>query len=520
MTADRKAEVRQAAEADLYSFIRLVHPQRVLGSIHKELIRWWTKEDAKSHQLVLLPRDHQKSALVAYRVAWEITRRPDVRILYISSTSNLATKQLKFIKDILTCDRYRFYWPDMVNPEESKREKWTETEISVDHPKRKAEAVRDPSIFTGGLTTGLTGMHCDIAVLDDIVVQENAYTKEGREKVEAQYSLLSSIEGTEAQEWVVGTRYHPNDLYSSLLSMKVLQYNDMGEVIGDIPLYSTFERQLESIGDGSGQYLWPRQQRDDGRWFGFDIKIRAIKQAQYLDKTQFRAQYYNDPNDPSEAPISSDSFQYYDKKYLSRNDGRWFYKDKRLNVFAAIDFAYSLNSKADHTCIAVVGCGPDHNYYVLDLDRFKTDKISEYFDHILRMHTKWDFRKLRAEVTAGQAVIVQDLKENYIRPHGLVLSIEEHKPTRHQGTKEERINAILQPRFDNRQVWFYEGGNTQILEEELVRQHPPHDDMKDSLASCIDICLPPSSGAIGAASWRRRKEQNSQFIHPRFGGVT
>lgn len=512
---DTKAEVRAAAEADLYTFIRLVHPMRVLGSCHRELLRWWTRGDSLSHQLVLLPRDHQKSAMVAYRVAWEITRRPWVRILYISSTSNLATKQLKFIKDILTSDRYRFYWPEMVNEEESKREKWTETEIAVDHPLRKAEAVRDPTIFTGGLTTGLTGLHCDVAVLDDVVVQENAYTKDGRDKVEAQYSLLSSIEGTEAKEWVVGTRYHPNDLYNSMLTMQVEQYNDEGEIIGSIPLYEVFERQLETVGDGTGQYLWPRQQRGDGRWFGFDIKVRAVKHAQYLDKTQFRAQYYNDPNDPSEAPISPETFQYYNKQYLSRNAGRWFYKDKRLNVFAAIDFAYSLSKQADHSCIAVVGCDPDHNYYVLDLIRFQTDKISEYFDKILKAHTKWDFRKIRAEVTAAQSVIVQDLKDNYIRPHGLVLSIEEHKPTRHQGTKEERINAVLQPRFENRQVWMYEGGATQILEEELVKQHPPHDDMKDALASCIEICVPPSQ-MMGSMTKSRR---DNMSFHPRFGGV-
>ena len=46
-------------------------------------------------------------------------------ILYISSTANLAEKQLKAIKDILTCDIYSRYWPEMVNTDEGKRERWT-----------------------------------------------------------------------------------------------------------------------------------------------------------------------------------------------------------------------------------------------------------------------------------------------------------------------------------------------------------------------------------------------------------
>jgi hypothetical protein len=514
MAVSKKDLIRQQAESDLESFIRLVHPNRVLGSIHIRLIKWISREDKKSHQLVLLPRDHQKSAIAGYYAAWEITKNPAIRILYISSTSNLATKQLKFIKDILTSDIYRFYWPDMVNEEESKREKWTETEISVDHPKRKQEIVRDPTIFTGGLTTSLTGLHCDKTIMDDPVVIENAYTEEGREKVKLQYSLLASIEGTDSQGLIVGTRYHPKDLYGDLLEKMVDQYDEDGDITGTEELYELFQEVVESSGDGTGEFLWPRQQRSDGKWFGFNAEILARKRAQYIDKTQYRAQYYNDPNDLSEAPISPDCFQYYDPKYLSRSEGRWFYKGTRLNIFASVDFAFSMKNRADYSAICVVGVDGKHNYYVLDIDRFKTDKISEYFSHILRLHQKWDFRKLRAEVVAAQQAIVQALKLDYIRPHGLALSIDEHKPNRHDGAKEERINAVLQPKYDNRQVWHYHGGNCQTLEEELVRRNPPHDDIKDALASCIDTAIAPTFSLLTSQTTNLQS-----MTHSRFGGI-
>ena len=441
-----------------------------------------------------------------------MTKNPHYRILYISSTSNLAEKQLGFIKQILTSKIYRKFWPEMVNEEESKREKWTNSEISVDHPQRKAEAIRDPSIFTAGLTTTITGLHCDIAVLDDVVVRENAYTEEGRERVRSQYSLLSSIEGSDPREWVVGTRYHPKDLYNDLQGMQVDDYDKNGELIGSYSLYETFERQVEDQGDGTGEFLWPRQQRYDGKWFGFDASILAKKRAQYLDKLQFRAQYYNNPNDPDNAAINPEYFQYYEPKLLTRSNGKWFYGTKRLNVFAAVDFAFSLRKKADFTAVVVVGVDSDNTYYVLDIDRFKTDKISDYFDKILRMHQKWDFRKLRAEVTSAQSVIVRDLKDNYIRRHGLALSIEDFKPNRHAGSKEERIEAILQPRYHNRQIYHYMGGNCQILEEELVLQNPPHDDVKDCLASCIDSAVAPTAMKASVSSLQKRQAVS------RFGG--
>lgn len=507
-------ERRELAEKSLISFINLVHPKRMLGNIHREVISWWTSGDAKSHQLLLLPRDHMKSALIAYRVAWELTRDPTLRVLYISSTSNLATKQLKFIKDIFTDDVYRLYWPDMVIPEEAKREKWTEREISLDHPKRRAESIRDPSIFTAGLTSNIVGMHCDIAVLDDVVVQSNAYLEDGRQKVIDQYSYLSSIETVNAREWVVGTRYHPKDLYSSLLEMEIDEYDEEGNKKATTPLFESKEYPVETAGDGSGQFLWPKQQRSDGKWFGFDADILATKRAQYLNKIHFRAQYYNDPHDVDSSPINRDLFQYYDQNYLTRRDHQWLFKRERLNVCASVDFAYSTGKKSDYTSIVVLGTDSLANYYVLEIDRFKTDKVSEYFNHILKLYDKWGFRKIRCEVSVAQKVIVEDLKDNYIRKNGLSLSIDEYRPSRWAGSKEERIFSILEPRYANKQIWHYPSGNCQVLEEELIYSNPAHDDVKDALASAIDFAVPPLD------FYRMAKAKTPEYqFHGRWGGV-
>jgi len=514
----RTQEVRDMAEGDLEYFIHLVQPLRVLGGVHREVLSWLTSSDKNSHQLLLLPRDHQKSALAAFYVAWRITRDPSIRILYISSTANLATKQLKFIKDILTSDIYRYYWPEMVNKDEGKREKWTETEISVDHPRRRAESVRDPTVFTAGLTTSITGLHCDLSVMDDVVVIENAYTEEGRTKVYQQYSLLASIEGSDAESLVVGTRYDPRDLYNELIEKKIDFFDEDGELLESKPLFEVFQRQVESRGDGTGEFIWPRQRRSDGKWFGFNTEILARKKAQYIDQTQFRAQYYNDPNDLSAAGIQPTYFQYYDRKFLKRYEGKWYFKNERLNVYAAIDFAYTAKASSDYTAIVVVGVDAQNNYYVLDIDRFRTDRnIGDYYNHLLRLHHKWDFRKVRAEVTAAQSVIVKDLKINYILRDGLALIIDEFRPSGRQGTKEERCSAVLQPRYQNLQMWHYLGGYCQTLEEELVLQRPPHDDIKDALASAVDLAVPPPRGLGRSAASQR--DIYSVAEHSRFGGI-
>jgi phage terminase large subunit-like protein len=503
-------QIREYAENDLLAFIRLVAPHRVIPHFQEDWITWMQRSEAHDHQLTLLPRDHAKSTIIAYRAAWEVVKDPAIRILYISSTANLAEKQLGLIKSILTSAVVKRYWPDLINDDEGKREKWTQSEIAVDHPKRKAEAIRDPTVFTGGLTTSLTGLHCDIAILDDVVVQENAYTEEGREKVKLQYSLLASIEGAGAKEWVVGTRYHPQDLYSDLVMMEEEIYDGDGNVVSSRPVYEVYQRVVEEHGD----FLWPRQQRNtDGKWFGFDSSILAKKKAQYLDKTQFYAQYYNDPNRFEAALITPDKFQYYERHQIKRgDDGKWYARGRKLAIAAAMDFAFSTGKKADYTAIAVVGLDSDGNYYVLDLDRFRTDRIDEMFEHLRTLYTKWEFRKVRMEMTVAQATVAKELRDAYIKPYGLALAVEEYYPTKRDGDKEERIAAVLAPRYANNQMWHYRGGHTQSLEDELVQRFPVHDDLSDALTNAVTIITPPA----------RKKEQSNVVPlrpHSRFGGV-
>ncbi len=506
-----KDQIREAAENDLLTFIKLVAPHRVLGQIHEDILRWWKRDEAKPNGLVLLPRDHQKSALIAYRVAWHITNNPDTTVLYISSTSNLAEKQLKFIKDILGSRIYRTYWPEMLHKDEGKRARWSVSEIEVDHPKRKEEGIRDPTVFTAGLTSSITGMHCNLAVLDDVVVRENAYTREGRRKVSELYSLLSSIETTDSQEWVVGTRYHPQDLYGEMIDMLYETYDDEGNLASKELVYEVFQKEVEDRGDGTGNYIWPRQQRGDGRWFGFNQDILAQKKAKYLDKTQFFAQYYNNPNDPGAEQISSDFFQHYDRKHVEYRDTKWHVRGRPVNVYAAIDFAFSTAATADYTAIVVVGIDEEGSYYVLDIERFKSNKISKYHDSIMELHYKWFFRKIRAEVTIAQEAIVEDLKDR-IRQEGAALSIDKKRPTRHEGTKEERIHAVLAPRYENQSIWHYRGGMCEELEMELKQAKPRHDDIKDALTNAVEIAVAPRIGA-------NRGRSSKVVYHTRFGGV-
>lgn len=510
-------QIREAALQDLFFFARLVNPGYMYGDIHKEIFKWMEEYSLfgqgkveVTNKLIMLPRAHLKSHMVATWAAWIITRHPEATILYVSATSGLAETQLYAIKNILTCTPYTRYFPEYVHPNEGKRERWTQSSISIDHIKRKTEGVRDPTIATAGLTTNTTGWHADILIPDDLVVPENAYTEDGRESVSKKSSQFTSILNAGGFTMACGTRYHPSDIYAAWKKQEYDIFDEEDNVINRASVWDVKEYTVER----DGVFIWPRVVRpSDNKAFGFNSQVLAKIRAQYEDRVQFYAQYYNDPNDPGSNRISRDKFQYYDRKFLKQEGGSWYFKNKRLNVYSAIDFAFSLSKKSDNTAIVVIGVDEEGFIYILDIDCFKSDKISEYFSHIAQLHSKWDFKKLRAEVTVAQSIIVRDLKDR-VREEGLSISIDEYRPTRNEGKKEERIAAALEHRYDNMVMWHYKGGYTDVLEEELVLARPAHDDIKDALACAVEIAIKPKRSRDTDTYGGKVLQFNS-----RFGGI-
>lgn len=513
---EKALEIRNTALNDLFFFAQLVNPGYIYGDIHKSLFKWMENyylygmgEEQSTNKLIMLPRAHLKSHMVATWAAWIISRHPEVTILYVSATAELAETQLYAIQNIIGSTIYQRYFPEYINPQEGNREKWTQRKFTIDHEKRKKEGIRDATVATAGLTTNTTGWHADVIIADDLVVPENAYTEDGRHSVEKKSSQFTSIRNAGGFTMACGTRYHPNDIYKTWRDQEYDVYDSAGDVIDRKKVWEVKEYAVE---DG-GAFLWPKSMRADGKFFGFDIQTLARIRAEYSDRVQFYAQYYNDPNDPGSNRIDKNKFQYYDRKYLTQRSGNWYYKNNKLNVYAAIDFAFSLSKKSDDTAIVVIGIDHQGFIYILDIDVFKSDKISEYFKHVAALHSKWEFRKLRAEVTVAQAVIVRDLKDT-LREEGLSLSIDEHRPTRNEGTKQERIAAALEHRYDNMSVWHFKGGYNDVLEEQLVLARPSRDDVKDALASAVEIAVKPKTNRDVSDS-----RNNNVMYHPRFGGV-
>lgn len=525
----KRPEIRNLVEEcieSLYSFAVTMNPTYMYGDVHQEVFSWLGDPEANERQLLLLPRGHLKSHCIAVYCAWQITRAPWTTIVYLASQDDLAKAQLFAIKQMMTSDMYRTLWPEMFTERKvsasgkTERGAWSAYAFDVDHPIRKEYGVRDHTMIIKTVKSNATGLHCDGLVFDDVVVPAFANTANGREELNGAIGYFSSVLNPGGWIKAVGTRYHPEDSYNSMMESKVQIWNEETQsFVGEKPAWDVLERVVEDSPDrsGLGRYLWPRTESpiEQGKGYGFDPKELAKIKADYTAHqgvVHFYSQYYNDPNDVGTQRIGTDRFQYYDPRFIAHKNQRVFYKNKKLNVFAAMDVAWSETDRSDYTAIAVIGIDHDGFIYVLGLDRFRTSDFLTYYERIISLQNEWAFKKLLVETNAAGSLIAQEI-ENHVRRNGGSLVVERRAANSRTMGKLENWASVLEPRYHSKSVFHARGGLTPVLEEELVSAKPRHDDLKDALCAAISIAKPP---AVQHKLQEYVSEDN--VVQGRFGG--
>ena len=490
-----KSEIRELAEGNFFAFMRLVNPTYVYGDIHEEGAAWLSNPDASARRLMLWPRAHLKSHILASYAAWRITKDPWISIVYLSAGEDLAKDQIYAIKNMMTSDTYRRYWPEMFHEDEGQREQWSAYSFNVDHPERKRRGIRDHTIIVKTVKSNAIGLHCDLLLPDDVVVPRFADTATGRAELSRQMAQYTSILNPNGEIKAVGTRYHPQDAYQDMIDTHYPLWNsEKGIFEGTKKAWDVFQTQAEGEGNGTGDFIWPRSfDPDTGQGYGFDHQTLAIIRADYEargEKAQFYCQYYNDPNAVELQRISRGNFQYYDRKHLRVRDGKVWFGDTQLSVFAAMDVAWTDGDSSDHTAIAVIGVSHDNDIYILDLAQFKTSTFDVYYSEVINLHYKWGFKKIRVETNAGGLFVKNEL-QRLIKQNGNRLTVDGKATVKNAGSKGERHAATLEWRYSDQKMWHYRGGHMTELEDQVILDKPKHDDLVDAMVAAIEISKPP-----------------------------
>ena len=95
---EKQLKIREACLSDFYTYIMVIAPYLQLGHCHEDLARML--QNGETHRLIIYPRGHLKSKILALFGSWLLTCDPTTTILNASATHDLSIQQLADMKRI------------------------------------------------------------------------------------------------------------------------------------------------------------------------------------------------------------------------------------------------------------------------------------------------------------------------------------------------------------------------------------------------------------------------------------
>lgn len=181
-----------------------LHPSMAFHKGEKDLI------------ITNMPPEHGKTTSVTINyVVYRICMDPNIRVILVSKTAEMAKKMLYAIKTRLTHPKYdemiAAYAPDGGFDKDS--EAWNQTMIYVSDNARDS-GEKDPTVQALGIRGHIYGARADLIVLDDTVDLTNAHEYE--KQINWLQSEVISRVSSNGSMLVVGTRLSSKDLYREL----------------------------------------------------------------------------------------------------------------------------------------------------------------------------------------------------------------------------------------------------------------------------------------------------------------
>ena len=166
--------------------------------------------------MVNMPPEHAKTTSITINyVTYRICMDPNIRVLLVSKTQQMAQKMLYAIKTRLTHPAYAemisAYAP--MGGFDKDSEAWNQSMIYLSDSARDS-GEKDPTVAALGVRSHVYGARADLIIMDDCVDLSNAHEYE--KQIDWIQSELISRISSKGSLLVVGTRLSSKDLYSEL----------------------------------------------------------------------------------------------------------------------------------------------------------------------------------------------------------------------------------------------------------------------------------------------------------------
>lgn len=412
-------------------------------------------QQSPDDHLDLWARGHYKSTIITFALTiQEILKDPEVTVGIFSHTRPIAKAFLRQIKREFETNKLLLeLFPDILwSDPKSQSPKWSEDEGLVIQRKTNP---KEATIEAWGLVDGQpTSKHYKLMVYDDVVTRESVTTPDMIQKVTEAWELSRNLVSEHSRTRYIGTRYHFNDSYRTIMdrgvTARIHKATEDGTVDGEPVLLSR-----EAIA---------QKRRDMGPY-------------------TFACQMLQDPKADETQGFREDWLRYYDTA-----------DHAVMNKCIVVDAASEKKKGSDYTAIWVIGFGPDQNVYALDMVRDRLS-LTQRTQKVFELHRKWRTIDAVGYEKYGMMADVEHLRAEMERRtyRFNVTELGGSQP------KNDRIKRAI-PLFEGGKVYLpgklhktdYQGRVVDLVTAFREEEYKPfpvalHDDMFDAFSRIFDL---------------------------------
>ena len=430
----------EKAQTDFMSFVKRVWPEFIEGSHHKKIAEKFNDlADGKIKRLIInMPPRHTKSEFASFLLpAWMIGRRPKLKIIQSTHTTELAVRFGRKAKTLMDMPEYKEIFPTRLREDSQAAGKW-ETEQGGEY-------------YAAGVGSAITGRGADLLIIDDPHSEQDALNIDALERA---YEWYTSGPRQRLQPGgaivLVMTRWNTKDLTGALLRAAGDMKADKWELI-EFPAILP-----------SGKPVWPE--------FWKLEELEGVKSSISLQK--WNAQWMQNPTSEEGALIKREWWRKWDKDYIP----------SLQHVIQSYDTAFMKKETADYSAITTWGVfyndedsGPQLILLDAIKDRFEFPELRRI---AYQQYQYWQPETVLVEAKASGLPLTYELRK-------MGIPVINYTPSK-GNDKHTRVNSVA-PLFESGQIWAPTDKEfaQEVIEECAAFPYGDHDDLVDSMTQAV-----------------------------------
>jgi len=430
----------EKAQSDFMTFVKRVWPEFIEGEHHKRIAEKFNDlANGRIKRLIInMPPRHTKSEFASFLLpAWMIGRKPDLKIIQTTHTTELAVRFGRKSKTLMDMPEYKEVFLTRLREDSQAAGKW-ETEQGGEY-------------YAAGVGSAITGRGADLLIIDDPHSEQDAMNAEALERA---YEWYTSGPRQRLQPGgaivLVMTRWNTKDLTGSLLRESGNIKSDKWELI-EFPAILP-----------SGNPVWPE--------FWKLEELESVKASISLQK--WNAQWMQNPTSEEGAIIKREWWQKWDKEFIP----------PLQHVIQSYDTAFLKKESADYSAITTWGVfqrnedsGPQLILLDAVKDRFEFPELRRI---AYQQYQYWQPETVLVEAKASGLPLTYELRK-------MGIPVINYTPSR-GNDKHSRVNSVA-PLFESGQIWAPVDKDfaQEVIEECAAFPYGDHDDLVDSMTQAV-----------------------------------